>query len=214
MHSYPYLTSLIALIEELDLDEMRLLLGTRNEQRAYGVVSTIHKVKGLEFDRVLILPSSGRFQAEDGQDITSQAAAEARLMYVAMTRAKESLRYYLGPREEAWMAGKPISGALNSAKMLEGTPKEVALGWAWGRNPFNRDPDECQAYIEREVAVGDRLEIGGVGAGKGKALLHRSKNGVTRQIGFLAKSTGAAGQEHDLIVSSVIRYSVDLEAES
>ena len=214
IQSYPHLHDLINLIGGLDLDELMLLLGAQGGSRSYAVVSTIHKVKGLEFDRVMILPSTAQFVAGDSGDIISEAAAEARLMYVAMTRAKRSLRYYLGPREKSWMSGVPMRGTVGSGRMLQGTPKEVSLGWAWSQNAFNQDPDSCQAYIEREVAIGDRLEVGGVGAGKGRALLHRNSKGSPRQIGFLANAMGAAGPSHDLIVSSVIRYKVDPETET
>lgn len=62
------------------------------------VVSTVHRVKGLEFDRVLIVeprtlkePNQVRKKKYD-----YDPAAEARLLYVAMTRARHDL-YVLAP---------------------------------------------------------------------------------------------------------------------
>ncbi len=52
------------------------------------VVSTIHRAKGLEFDRVLIIPS--RRETED-------AAETARVVYVAMTRPKRDLGFMRTP---------------------------------------------------------------------------------------------------------------------
>lgn len=68
------------------------------------VLTTMHKVKGLEFDAVMITPSfaslplgNGGTEAEKAEDIEE----ERRLMYVAYTRAKKVLRVYKWNREYA-----------------------------------------------------------------------------------------------------------------
>ncbi|WP_416519196.1 UvrD-helicase domain-containing protein [Streptomyces achromogenes] len=60
------------------------------------VVSTVHRAKGLEYDRVLLLspPSVAELRkAHEGLDVP----AEARALYVAMTRAREDLYHVTGP---------------------------------------------------------------------------------------------------------------------
>ncbi|MDR2538082.1 MAG: UvrD-helicase domain-containing protein [Bifidobacteriaceae bacterium] len=51
------------------------------------LVSTIHKAKGLEFDSVIVPDIDADVYPKD----TSQDAADARLLYVAITRAKKAL---------------------------------------------------------------------------------------------------------------------------
>jgi DNA helicase-2/ATP-dependent DNA helicase PcrA len=51
------------------------------------MVSTIHKAKGLDFDHVLLCPVD-RHQYPDG-------VLGARLLYVALSRAKRSIRLVL-----------------------------------------------------------------------------------------------------------------------
>src|SRR5690606_31330192 len=88
---------------------------------------------------------------------------------------------------------------------------EFFISWSCLEIPgLNDDPDDCQAYIEREVRVGDRISLGGNGAGRGKALMHQGRDGARpRQIGFLAGSAGAGGANSDVSVSAVLRYPHD-----
>lgn len=61
--------------------------------------STIHGVKGLEFDQVFVLDLvEGSFPSLQSMDQPSLYEEERRLFYVAMTRAKEEL-YLLSPRQ-------------------------------------------------------------------------------------------------------------------
>nr|WP_171397515.1 UvrD-helicase domain-containing protein [Streptomyces asoensis] len=61
------------------------------------VVSTVHRAKGLEFDRVIVLTpptvAELRKQYKDELDLS----AEARALYVAMTRAREDLYHARSP---------------------------------------------------------------------------------------------------------------------
>ncbi|MBJ7905156.1 ATP-dependent helicase [Streptomyces sp. DSM 110735] len=89
----------------LDLDRLRRLLAdgrfpdeAADPEAARIVVSTVHRAKGLEFDRVIILtpPSVAELhkQYKDQLDLP----AEARALYVAMTRARHDL-YHMSPPE-------------------------------------------------------------------------------------------------------------------
>jgi DNA helicase-2/ATP-dependent DNA helicase PcrA len=59
----------------------------RKRASASQLVSTIHKAKGLEFDHVLVCPIDSNQYPKDGLG--------ARLLYVAMSRARRSLRLVL-----------------------------------------------------------------------------------------------------------------------
>lgn len=129
------------------------------EGTSTAVVSTLHKVKGLEFDNVVILPSAIPFgvggRDRIGPDLAGDAAEEARLLYVGMTRAKKKLRYYRGDREQSWDGNEPMphEGLRAQGQVLVGSMEDVALGWAMQKSPFNPSPDDCQRYVESEVAV-------------------------------------------------------------
>lgn len=79
------------------------------------VLTTMHKVKGLEFDAVFITPSSLslpmkiRREYEFGQPVEVDDLAdieeERRLMFVAYTRARKFLHVYKGLREHALEQG-------------------------------------------------------------------------------------------------------------
>lgn len=75
------------------------------------VLTTMHKVKGLEFDAVIITPSVTSLPFNPTKDIDEstplsphdkeQIEEEKRLLYVAYTRAKKYLFVYKGNRERA-----------------------------------------------------------------------------------------------------------------
>lgn len=208
--AFPHISTLVRFVEELRSDDLSRLMGTAAAASTV-VVSTIHKVKGLEFDTVVILPSDlpfGKSRYGRHADLEGDAAEEARLLYVAMTRAKRNLWQFVGDREHSWATSlpAPFDGQQTDGCVLIGSPEDVGLGWALQRSSFNPDPEQCQDYIEREVRVGDPLHLGGLGIGANKALLHRSASGTVRQIGFLAKKHGAGSNDSDLRVSSVIRF--------
>lgn len=82
-----------------------------NNQQLNVVLTTMHKVKGLEFDAVIITPSVTSLPFNPTEDIDEstplsphdieQIEEEKRLLYVAYTRAKKYLFVYKGDREKA-----------------------------------------------------------------------------------------------------------------
>ncbi|HHA2706538.1 TPA: 3'-5' exonuclease [Stenotrophomonas maltophilia] len=213
--SFPHLSSLVKFVDELRTDELVRLLGTVDEAST-AVVSTLHKVKGLEFDNVVILPSMIQFggagRDRPGPDLLGDAAEEARLLYVGMTRAKKRLTYFRGERERSWGRKDPVpyQGLRTDGQVMVGSMKgEVSLGWPMQRNAFNPSPDECQRYIESEVAVGDPIVLGGRGGGAFKSLMHQGSSGKLTQVGFLANECGVGGPNASLKVSAVLRFRPD-----
>lgn len=209
--SFPHLSSLIKFVEELRTDELVRLSGVV-DGASTAVVSTLHKVKGLEFDNVVILPSAIQFgssgQDRPESDLAGDAAEEARLLYVGMTRAKKNLTYFRGDRERSWGRKDPVpyNGLRANGQVLVGSMEDVSLGWAMQENAFNPRPDECQRYIETEVAVGDPVVLGGRGGGAFKSLVHQGPTGRPVQIGFLANKHGQGGPNAALKVSAVVRF--------
>jgi hypothetical protein len=209
--AFPHLSSLIRFIEELRSDDLGRLRGPSHES-SRTVLSTMHKVKGLEFDNVIILPSSMPFGTSGDTERDADAAEEARLLYVGMTRAKSYLAYFVGDREYSW-ARKPSSpyvGSNTDGRVLVGSMQDVSLGWAMQGNAFNRSPVECQKYIETEVGVDDDIILGGTGGGVGKAFFHRGAAGKLSQVGFLAKKHGSGDRNAAVLkVSAIVRFRPD-----
>ena len=75
------------------------------------VLTTMHKVKGLEFDAVIVTPSVASLPFDPREEVDMDMLLsdhdkecieeERRLLYVAFTRARKFLMAYLGPRENA-----------------------------------------------------------------------------------------------------------------
>ena len=100
----------------------------------------------------------------------------------------------------------PYEGLRAVGQVLVGSMEDVSLGWAMQPNAFNPTPDECQRYIETEVAVGDPIELGGRGGGAFKSFMHKGSSGQLTQVGFLAKQHVVGGPNASLKVSAVVRF--------
>ncbi|MFJ6069614.1 UvrD-helicase domain-containing protein [Streptomyces sp. NPDC093065] len=88
----------------LDLDRLRRLVAdgrfpdeAADPETARIVVSTVHRAKGLEFDRVVVLtpPTVAELRKQYGTEV--DMPAEARALYVAMTRVRQDLYHVHSP---------------------------------------------------------------------------------------------------------------------
>ncbi|CAG9186039.1 3'-5' exonuclease [Cupriavidus pampae] len=84
------LKPLVKLIDDEGVDYLRLILTRVSpENEADYIVSTVHRAKGLEWDRVQL---AGDFKFKHGDDgKMTMTAEEKRLLYVAISRAKHLL---------------------------------------------------------------------------------------------------------------------------
>ena len=174
------------------------------------IVSTIHRVKGLEFDRVVIVPSvaSYPFHTDRREPNLQDRCDEARLFYVGMTRARSYLLYARGARENAWAVkeGGPREGITRARKVFTGKNEESRFYFI----NFSARSDEDQAYIERNVAVGDQILLQGL---SGLEIGH-ADGSVSRTIGrFTQHAFNFTIQKYDLRVAAVRRYPQDLDGE-
>ena len=89
----------------IDLDRLRRAVADGNfpdeaadPEATRVVVSTVHRAKGLEFDRVIILTPPTVAELHKRYKDELDLPAEARALYVAMTRARHDL-YHMAPPE-------------------------------------------------------------------------------------------------------------------
>jgi Domain of unknown function (DUF4386)/UvrD-like helicase C-terminal domain len=126
------------------------------------VLSTIHRSKGLEFPSVMI---SDPVDAGEGPD-DSDIAEEARILYVAMTRAKRSLERLNGPN--GCRAGKDKNdrcrlytyrngfALVNSIEIRGGDCQALDPAGAFG---FDGDVEAIQAYLRNSISKTPRIEM-------------------------------------------------------
>lgn len=94
------------------------------------ILSTIHKVKGMEYD-VVVVPTSNypTNLPNDYLNYDESNKEERRLMYVAYTRAKSFLFYQKGEREVCILSGKPFVGEVNKNYAKNGLNKvDISYG--------------------------------------------------------------------------------------
>lgn len=139
--------------------------GSSNETEI--VLTTMHKVKGLEFDAVVIPPSFADLPltgtgALNATELLEQIEEEKRLAFVAYTRARYRLiafTYYreraLGRRESYQF---PQSIRTNLGIPVKPELQKLYISWGATANGYNV---QIQEYIRSNVRSGDSIEING-----------------------------------------------------
>lgn len=133
------------------------------------VLTTMHKVKGLEFDIVITTPSFSNLplvlhrEYEEGttpiamEDDLADMEEEKRLMFVAYTRAKKGLYIFTGPREKA-LKNHSIYIAPDYEALRYTEPKanmdKYYLSFAAKNDNFSKNE-----YIQNHVKKDDPIEV-------------------------------------------------------
>ncbi|MGW0668084.1 UvrD-helicase domain-containing protein [Streptomyces sp. NPDC002746] len=128
------------------------------------VVSTVHRAKGLEFDRVIVVePASMAELRKQHTDI--DPAAEARALYVAMTRPRDDL-FRIDPPDTALIRRDRISGRLYAGGWrpyqrfgISASSLDVSGEHPPGTDGFTDEAGALQDYLASSVAPGDALEL-------------------------------------------------------
>ena len=122
------------------------------------VLTTMHKVKGLEFDAVFVTPSFHSLACDDSGIIETNAiellSEEKRLYYVAYTRAKNYLCAYRHKREKAVEEGQTYHPEEELRKKL-GVPIKEDI-----KNVFinySAEHDNVNNYLETTVRKNDEI---------------------------------------------------------
>jgi hypothetical protein len=141
------------------------------------VVSTVHRAKGLEFDRVLVVePKELRRPKEvPKKKFDYDPAAETRLLYVAMTRPRDDL--YRIDRPNTWLVHKDkrldrwyVGGSRSWARNgIEALGSDVCHAHPPGVRNVDADPVEVQRRLAHEIREGDAVEL---------SLLHQLPEGA------------------------------------
>ncbi|MFJ3706808.1 UvrD-helicase domain-containing protein [Streptomyces sp. NBC_01267] len=128
------------------------------------VVSTVHRAKGLEFDRVLVVtPPSLSELRKQGLEVDS--AAEARTLYVAMTRPREDLYRVACPDSSQVRRHRPTERLYIGGWKPHQRFGIVASEFDISREepPGAHDPDASapvvQDYLVRNVRAGDAVVL-------------------------------------------------------
>ncbi|MEV7847105.1 UvrD-helicase domain-containing protein [Streptomyces cyaneofuscatus] len=128
------------------------------------VVSTVHRAKGLEFDRVIVVEPATTAELRK-QHTHVDPAAEARSLYVAMTRTRDDLFRIAAPDTalirrdkvtERWYLGgwKPY---IRDGIVASG--QDVGREHPPGTDGFTDDAPSLQDYLAASVSPGDELVL-------------------------------------------------------
>ncbi|MFE5088984.1 UvrD-helicase domain-containing protein [Streptomyces sp. NPDC056638] len=155
----------------LDLDLLRRLVADgrfpdelADPDRERIAVSTVHRSKGLEFDRVIVLapPTLAELHKQFKEEL--DLPAEARALYVAMTRARQDL-YHANPPELPIF--RRAGGRKNGRRFLGGWKSYDRKGIVGesgdvcADNPPGHESDAvaAQAYLLEHVAPGHEVVL-------------------------------------------------------
>ncbi|PIQ28444.1 MAG: hypothetical protein COW63_14705 [Bacteroidetes bacterium CG18_big_fil_WC_8_21_14_2_50_41_14] len=185
------------------------------------VLTTMHKVKGLEFDCVIITPSYSNLAFNQFEDLTEEQIndtinEEKRLAFVAYSRAKYRLLVVDFERELAMKSSKPYELPEQYQARL-GIPVEpgiqkLNIGWAAKNFNFNNG---VNGYISEHIKSGDLIFIQRrvvPNGGHPLTVYELFKEGSTKVIGELSRDAGKLithVQIKRLIVNEVVVWSYE-----
>lgn len=155
----------------LDLERLRGLVAEgrfpdelTDPEPARVVVSTVHRAKGLEFDRVIVLapPTVAELQQQFKEEL--DLPAEARALYVAMTRARHDLYHANCPELPIF---KRAGGRKNGRRYLGGWKSYDRYGIVGesgdvcADSPPGHEADAVatQAYLLKHVSPGQEVVL-------------------------------------------------------
>jgi superfamily I DNA/RNA helicase len=133
------------------------------------VLSTVHRAKGLEFDRVIIVEPEvvTARRPKPGDKTDYDPAAEARLLYVAMTRPRSDLYRLKAPRTRLLKKNHQLDRWIRRGRNMKGCTgieireldvcHEYPAGLRDGG--VDADPAAVQRYLEKSVHPGDAVEL-------------------------------------------------------
>jgi superfamily I DNA/RNA helicase len=128
------------------------------------IVSTVHRAKGLEYDRVLLLsPPSIAELWKTHEDL--DVPAEARALYVAMTRAREDLYHVTGPDASRIRRHRPTGRSyLGGWKKYErygiqAMPGDIFREEPPGAHGADMSAVETQAYLLKHARPGEAVTL-------------------------------------------------------
>ena len=185
------------------------------------VLTTMHKVKGLEFDSVIIPPSFSNLPLKIDEHMTldeikEQLDEEKRLAFVAYTRARYRLLIFNHAREIA-LANNNTYEIPEAANVNLGIPvhpeiKKLNIGWASSNFIFNSGVND---YIKSQIKSGDFVNV------KSKDIITKGdsfrvhelyKEGTDRAIGRLSRDAGNILQHavcKGFVVNEVVVWSFE-----
>ncbi len=125
------------------------------------ILTTMHKVKGLEFDAVIITPSSASLPLNikienylyDTEEDIEAIEEEKRLLYVAFTRAKKFLIAFLGERENRIIHLQTYEGQDSTLGIREKTPGLDNYNIGYNANYNFKNNSNIAKYIEKNALV-------------------------------------------------------------
>ncbi|MBY5950540.1 UvrD-helicase domain-containing protein [Algoriphagus marincola] len=174
------------------------------------VLSTMHKVKGLEFDCVVVPPSFSNLPLKDlGYDFENELneniEEERRLTYVAYTRARYRLLVFKSRREHALLASQiyKLPESLNNRLGVPAPPELSKLIVSWAASDYNFNRKSINQGIKSKVRSGDAVYVKkNVGEQYTFTELYHTEMD-DYPIGSISKSSGRL-KEYDLITGYVV----------
>lgn len=186
------------------------------------VLTTMHKVKGLEFDVVLIpqsfsnLPLVADFDGHRAP-VNEQIDEEKRLLYVSYTRARYRLIVFKGPREISMQRNQSytIPENLNLNLGIPVKPEIGKLKIGWAAKTYNFCNRNVNDFIKSSIKSGDFIFIKKriVPYNGSSFVVHELfKANTTSAIGELARDANIMGDNEkvvDFVVNEVVVWSYE-----
>lgn len=157
------------------------------------VVSTIHRAKGLEFDRVVLV------EPKDAEDVREEDfAEEVRLLYVGLSRPKRHLIHVSAPKTRGLRVRRDVRDRWIRKGFkkwqtfeVEVRGEDVESARPAGDFLLDVDPIETQEYLSAKVRPGDGVRLRYISASvEGQTRAFYAVQHEGRDIGITSEAFG------------------------
>lgn len=182
------------------------------------VLSTMHKVKGLEFDCVTVPPSFSdlplkKIDLNEEEKLSEMIEEERRLTYVAYTRARFRLLVFMNKREKALLNSNSFRfpDSVSTRMGVPANPELSKLVINWPAMDYNFNNRSINPVIKSHVKSGDPVFVQKHINGRYTffELHHENMNKI---VGSISSSAGRI-REHDKVTGFVVNEVVAWEYE-
>ncbi|MCM4156182.1 UvrD-helicase domain-containing protein [Gramella sp. AN32] len=163
-HTYGDFVDFVKEITAKDDGQLFKILKTqRNITTPTVILTTIHRVKGMEYQNVIVpastakLPFEPRTREYSEVELQEIIDEEKRLRYVAYSRAKSNLIVEISAREKSLEAGECYleAGNVNNGIPVKSGDNNIVISWKAGNDPNSI----IHETIHTQLKIGDQLSI-------------------------------------------------------
>ncbi|MGB8706115.1 MAG: 3'-5' exonuclease, partial [Gillisia sp.] len=190
----------------------KILKNQRKDLVRTVILTTIHRVKGMEYQNVIVpasiakLPFDPRERTYTPEELEELIDEEKRLRSVAYSRAEKNLFAEIGEREnsvENYCQFIPDAGVVSRGIPVKNGDNITMISWKARNGDANL---ELHSFLHEELTLGQRVHIGTDNYGN-YGVFHQNR--MLEKFSTRYSASYNEAKYHGIYIDSIVRYTVE-----